>query len=73
MNYQTLSDFETVRKQGMFDSPGKDTFGRPLLPTNQVQKLFTAVKSNPRAMDILLDELAISDRAMPGTHRFIRG
>ena len=24
-------------------------------------------------MDILLDELAISDRAMPGTHRFIRG
>jgi len=38
-----------------------------------VKQLFTAVKSNPRAMDILLDELAISDRAMPGTHRFIRG
>jgi hypothetical protein len=33
----------------------------------------TSITSNKRAMELFMDELAISDIAMPSTHRFIIG
>ena len=50
-----------------------DTFAKTAIPATQVKQLFAEIKKNPRAMDFLLDELAISDTAMPKTHRFIKG
>jgi hypothetical protein len=35
--------------------------------------MMTSIKSNKRAMEMFMDELAISDLAMPKTHRFITG
>ena len=48
-------------------------YNRTPVPANKVKDIFSTLKGNARAMEILMDELAISDNHTDCTRRFLQG
>jgi hypothetical protein len=71
--YNSLYGFNKARKMSVQQSPGRDEFGRVKHNPESVSEMMSNLKQNPRAMEILLDELTKSDLEMPKNLRFLRG
>jgi hypothetical protein len=47
------------------------TYNRSPVSTSKVKDIFSSLKGNARAMEILMDELTLSDVHTDGTRRFM--